>query len=339
MKNLTHLGAFTGNSRDVINGNFSILAGAMVGAYKQGRCYFVDGTTGVGSDYNAGTLDKPLATIQGAVNVASAYDTIIVKPKKITDFTGDPTSYAETIIIPASKPHLSIVGLGNGACQGNLPQIKPATTTTALLTIRAAGCTIATLGINGANSTGGGILLDDDYSAKTAFGTVIAGCHFKNCVGTTATDCRTGGAIMWPAAGNAWQVLIVGNHFYKNVGGIVLKGTSNTAPQDVRIEGNRFLGPATSVDCHLYLAGGSGMSSVIVHENVFACVLPALSSGSIVRYADLTGCTGTFSQNYFGGSYTTTGFGAGAAKAAAIIPTTVGLGHNYSDAGLIVREA
>ena len=79
------------------------------------------------------------------------------------------------------------------------------------------------------------------------------------------------------------------------------------------------------------------MSSVTVTRNEFSNVLPALASGSVVRYADLTGCTGSFANNYFAGSYTTTGFGA--AKAAAKIPTTVGLAHNYTDGGLIVREA
>ena len=337
MKKVTHLGAFTGNSRDIVNNNFDIIKASMLGVYKGGNVYFVDGTSGIGLDTNAGTSDAPFATIQGAVNAAGAYDTIFVKPKKISDFTGDPSSYAETIIIPATKPHLSLVGLGSGPNQGNQAQIKKGSGSTALLTIRAAGCTIANLGFNGASSTGGGILLDDDYSAKTAFGTVIAGCHFKNCVGSTATDSRTGGAIMWSATGNAWQVRIVGNQFYKNVGGIVLMGTSSTVPQDVLIEGNRFLGPAASVDSYLYLAGGSGMSSLVVHDNVFASVLPSLSSGSVVRYADLTGCTGIFSHNYFGGVYTTTGFGA--AKAAAKIPTTVGLPHNYTDGGLVVREA
>ena len=335
MRPVLHLGSFTGSTRDIINGNFSMLEAMGNGVFKGGVSYFVDGT--LGYDGNPGTFEKPFATIQAAVTAASAYDTIFIKPKKITDFTGDPTSYAETVIIPASKPHLSLVGLGSGPNQGNLPQIKPATTTSALLTVRAAGCTIANLGINGANSTAGGILLDDDYSAKTAFGTVITGCHFKNCVGTTATDCRTGGAIMWPAAGNAWQVSIIGNHFYKNVGGVVLKGTSNTAPQDVVIAGNRFMGTAATVDCYLYLAGGSGMASVVVDGNVFASVLPALSSGSIVRYVDMTGCTGLFSNNIVAGVYTTAGFGI--AKAAGKLPATVGIAHNYSDSGLIVREA
>lgn len=218
-----------------------------------------------------------------------------------------------------------------------MPQIKKGSGSTALLTVRSPGCLIANLGFNGGSSTGGGILLDDDGSTKSAFGTTIVGCHFKNCVGSTATDSRTGGAIQWAATGGAWQVRIEKNVFYKNVGDIVLLGTSSSVPQDVIIKDNIFMGLAASVDCHIYLAAGSGMAPVAVIGNTFADVLPALGSGSIVRYVEMTGCTGIFADNYVGGSYTTTGFGD--AKVAAKIPATVGIAHNYSDAGLIVREA
>jgi hypothetical protein len=264
-------------------------------------------------------------------------DTVFIAPFDIEQTETDPSSLTENAVITASN--VKLIGLSSNRTQGGLPQLKVGSTTTSpIITIRNAGVQILNLGFNGAGATGGGILLDDDGgTSKVAFGTSIIGCHFKNCKGSTATDCRTGGAIMWAATGGAWQVEIKGNQFYKNVGDVVLKGTTGSVPQDVVIANNDFLGLATSVDCHLYLAGGSGMASVMVKNNHFADVLPALGSGSIVRYADLTGCTGLFSNNYFGGVYTTTGFGA--AKAAAKIPTTVGMPHNYSDSGLIVREA
>ncbi len=298
---------------------------------------YVDGDNG--SDTNNGrTPSTAFATIQAAVTASSSDDIVYVRPRVMVAGATDPVSYAETITVVAGKDRLKIIGLNSpNRTQGGLPQIKKGSGSTALLTIQAPGCLIYGLGFNGGSSTGGGILLDDDGSTKTAFGTTIANCHFKNCVGSTATDSRTGGAIQWPAVGNAWQVRIIDNLFYKNVGDVVLKGTSGSVPQDVVIEGNTFMGTAAAVDCHLYLAGGSGMASVAVVGNHFADVLPALGSGSVVRYADLTGCTGTFANNTFAGSYTTTGFGA--AKAAAKIPTTVGLAHNYTDGGLVVREA
>lgn len=302
-----------------------------------GKYWYVDADNGSDSANTGVTIDKAKATIQAALTAAGTSDVIFVKARTMVAGATDPVSYAETLTIAAGQDRVSIIGIGTGRTQGGLPQVKKGSGSTALLTVRAPGCVITGIGFNGGSSTGGGILLDDDGSTKTAFGTTVVGCHFKNCVGSTATDSRTGGAIQWSSDGGAWQVYIGNNVFYKNVGDVVLKGTSGSVPQDVIIEGNTFQGLATSVDCHLYLAGGSGMASVTVNNNVFADVLPALGSGSVVRYVDMTGSTGMFSNNYVAGSYTTTGFGA--AKAAAKIPTTVGIAHNYSDAGLIVREA
>lgn len=301
--------------------------------------FFVDGD--LGSDSNSGNSPtNAKLTIQSAVDAASAGDTIYIKAKDIHAASSDPESYAEAVVIPNDKPQLRLIGVSSGKTQGGLPQWKGSATatTSVILTIRSGGCLIANLGFNGAGTTGGGILLDSDGgTTKDAFGTTIIGCHFKNCKGSTATDCRTGGAIMWSANGGSWQVRIVNNVFYKNVGDVILKGTSVSVPQDVVIQGNTFQGTATAVDCHLFLTGGgSGMLGVTVDSNTFADVLPALSSGSIVRYADLTGCTGIFSNNVFGCTDTTTGFGA--ARASAKIPTTVGIAHNYSDGGLIVRQ-
>lgn len=300
---------------------------------------FVDGTNG--SDLNNGlSWSQAFKTIQMAIDSAKPNYKVFVKAQTIPGTVTDPVSYAENLIIPATCSGLQIIGMGGpNRTQGGMPQLKTSVAGAAvtILIIRAAGVLIYGMGINGAGNTAGGILLDDDGTAKEAFGTAIINCHFKNCVGSTATDGRTGGAIMWTAAGNAWQVLIKGNRFYKNVADVVLKGTSNSVPQDVVIEDNIFSGPTASVDVNLWLAGGSGMNGVVVRNNVFPSVLPSLSSGSIVRYVDMTGCVGIFSGNTVGGVYTTTGFGV--AKAAAKIPLTVGIAKNYSDSGLIVREA
>lgn len=314
-----------------------ILSSEVIGGLEVfSKAWYVDGDNGSDSDTGE-TPDRAFKTIQAAVTASSADDVIYVRALDMATTATDPSSYTENIVI-TGKDRLKIIGVSNNRTQGGLPQVKVGSTTTSpIIDIRSQGVTIANLGINGAGATGGGILLNSDSSTYDAFGASIIGCHFKNCVGTTATDCRTGGAIMWPAVGNSWQVRISGNVFYKNVGGVVLKGTSNSVPQDVVIENNTFQGTAATVDCYLYLAGGSGMSGVTVNNNTFASVLPALSSGSIVRYADMTGCTGIFSNNFFASTDTTTGFGA--AKASAKIPTTVGIAHNYSDGGLIVREA
>jgi hypothetical protein len=239
----------------------------------------------------------------------------------------DPSSYAEVLTIAAAKSNLSLIGLSRGRTQGGLPQIRMGSGSTALLTIRAPGCLIANLGFNGASATGGGILLDDDGSTKSAFGTTIIGCHFKNCKGSTATNTATGGAIQWAATGGGWQVLISGNRFYKNVGDIVLLGTSAAVPQDVVIEDNVFSGPAANVDCNLYLAGGSGMNGVIIRNNEFTC-FPNVGSGTNVKPLVLTGCVGQLTGNRFATSGKTFG-----AAGNVLVPTTVFMTDNYQEDG------
>lgn len=303
----------------------SEIAGLMSSCF--GNTLFVDGDDG--SDNNSGVSpEDAFVTIQAAVTAASAWDTIVVKAQDMAAGASDPESYEENIIIPADKCGLRIVGdsyLNRTQC--GLPQIKVGSTTTqAILTIRAPGCTIAGIGINGAGATGGGILLDDDASTKSAAGTSILGCHFKNCKGTTATNAATGGAIMWSANGAAWQVRISGNRFYKNVGDVVLMGTSVSVPQDVIIEENVFSGPAANVDCHLFLkGGGSGMNGVIIRNNSFPC-FPAIGSGTNAKNLDLTGCVGILDGNRFGCTAKT--FGAAGNN---LVPTTVLLADNYQE--------
>lgn len=300
------------------------------------KVVYVDGT--YGSDGDDGTSpDHAFATIQAAVTEAGEGGTVYVFPKVHSDYTGDPVSYAETIIIPFTHSNLMIVGVGTGTnIQGGLPQIKMGSGTTALLTVRAPGCGIYNLGFNASGSTGGCILLDDDNSTKAAFGTTIAYCHFKNSV--NAVSATSGGAISWSAAGNAPQVTIRDCQFYRNVCDICIIGTSNTVPQDVVIKNCTFSSDAAIADCNIY-AGGSGFGGGLIIDN---CLFPKQpAKGTTDRFTDIT-CygtagTGIMSNCRFGAAGTTTGYGA--AKATAKIGTTIELCGNYSNAGLIVREA
>jgi len=298
----------------------------------EGDTWFVDGTNGA-TTYDGKSWKRAFSTIQLAVTAAGPGDTIYVTAKDLTDFTGDPTSYAETIIIPAATSNLSIIGISRGRTQGGLPQIKMGSGSTALLTIRAPGCLIANIGFNGVSSTGGGILLDDDYAAKCAFGTSIINCHFKNCVVTTL-HAETGGAIYTTSAGNCWQVYIGGNRFYKNMGDITLVGTSNTVPQDWIIENNVFSGPAANVDCNIY-TGGSGINGLIVNNNIFPCD-PAISSGTNAVSCVLTGSVGVYSNNMHGHTGLTLGDGT---VTGGVIPATMFMVNNYQEDAIITRTS
>lgn len=312
----------------------TFLAG-IAGANTSGEIRYVDGTNGA-SGNDGKSWNTALNTIQAAVTAVGAKGIVYVAPIEMAAGATDPGSYEENIVIPATHESLSIIGVCRGRTQGGLPQLKDGDTTTQhILTIRSPGCLIANLGFNGAGNTGGGIVLDDDASTKSAFGTTITGCHFKNCKGSTATNAATGGAICWAATGGAWQVLISGNTFYKNVGDIVLLGTTSSRPQDVVIENNVFSGPAANVDCNLYLKGGSGMNGVTINNNLFPCD-PAIGSGTNAVSADLTGCVGIFSNNMHGHTGLTLGDGT---VTGAVIPTTVFMVNNYQEDAIITRTS
>ena len=298
------------------------------------KVWYVDGSQITGVSGDGTTWDEAFLTITEAMAVVGENDIVYVAAKEITDYTGDPTSYAETVIIPYAAAGMALIGVYRGQTQGGLPQIKIGSGSTALLTVRAPGCLIANIGFNGASSTGGGILLDDDYAAKAAFGTTIEGCHFKNCVVTTKTA-ASGGAIYTTSAGNAWQVTIRNNYFYKNECDIVLVGTSSTRPQNWIISDNVFSGPAASVNCNLYLAGGSGINGVIIDNNIFPCD-PALASGDTDECVVLTGCVGVYSRNMHGFTGLTLGDGT---VTGGTIPTTVFMVANYQEDAIITRTS
>lgn len=310
-----------------------------VGFGSFGNTYYVDATNG--SDNNDGTSpDRAKATIAAAISAASYGDIIYIRAKRITAGDTDPSSYAETLTIPVTKPGLALIGVGTGLTQGGLPQIKIGAGSTAMATIQGPGCLLLNLGINGVSSTGGGVLLDDDGSTKTAFGTTIEGCHFKNCTGATASA-ASGGAIQWAATGGAWQLRVANNRFYKNNGGIVLKGTTGSVPQDVVIIGNTFGSAAnTNVDCDIYLAGGSGVSGLAILDNDFQTVDGcAGAGGGIALYMDLTGCKGIMSGNRFAclTNDAASELTFKAAGTAANIPTTVRMSNNWGESSTVTE--
>lgn len=311
-----------------------------------GRVRFVDGD--LSASGNGRTWASAFNTNAGAIAAASSGDAIRIAARTITAAATDPISYEENLTIPNTVQNLSLIGVSRGLTQGGLPQLKDgATTTQEIIRVRSAGCLIANLGFNGAGNTAGGVLMDESTSGWAAFGTTIENCHFKNCKGTTSTSAKTGGAIMWSAVGGAWQVRIAGNRFYKCTADVVLKGTSNSRPQDVVIEDNVFSGPAASVDANLYLGpGGVGINGLTIRNNDFPTVtVPALGSGTVLRYIDATGCTGLLARNTFATIVDSLGSEKtfGATGTGALIPTTMRMADNWGEctsqtyAGQIIR--
>jgi len=294
----------------------------------KGKTWFVDGSISAsGAGKNWATSFK---TIQEAVDAAASHDWIKIAPRDIPITSTDPVSYAETIIIPNTKPFLTLEGVSRGRTQGGLPQIKIGAGSTAVLTIRAPGCLIKNLGFNGGSSTGGGILLDDNGTTKVAFGTTIQDCHFKNCAGATSAD--TGGAIQIGSDGGAWQLRVERCSFFRCMGGVINKGTGQARPVDIVIEDCLFYTNDTAlVDCDIYLMGGDGVDGLVIRNCTFATrTVPAYAGTS--RYIKLTGCTdGLISGCTFNclANVTATELTWGTAGTAAFIPSAVGIAGCY----------
>lgn len=312
-----------------------------------GKVWYVDGDQATGTHGGSTWADAfSDAEFDGNLSAlgVSAGDVVYVAGRTMAATDTDPISYTTNLTI--NVPQVSIIGVSRGRTQGGLPQFKVgATTTQAIIRVRAPGVMIANVGINGAGATGGGISLDDDGGTTyAAFGWSVLGCHFKNCVGTTATNALTGGAVMIGSNGGAWQGLLAGNRFYKNVGDFVLMGTSGSVPQDIVIEDNVFSGPAASVDVNV-ITGGSGVNGLILRNNEFPA-MPALTSGTTKRYVDLTGSVGLMSGNRFASVTATTSqvVTFAAAGSGGFVPLTVFMAQNYgetvtdSESGEITRK-
>ena len=313
---------------------------------ESGNVWFVDGDKSTGGSgttwedaFGESDFDGALSSVSSSIK---AGDAIYVAARTLAVTDTDPISYTANLTIDI--PQISLIGISRGRTQGGLPQFKVGgTTTQAIIRVRAPGVSIQNIGVNGAGATGGGIRFDDDGGTNYAsFGGSVTGCHFKNCKGSTANNAATGGAVQ--LSGAPWQMYIGGNRFYKNVGDVVLLDTSNAVPQDVVIEHNSFSGPAASVDCNLYLRGGSGVNGLLIDSNIFP-QLPALG-GTNDRYGDLTGCVGMLTRNMFG-ALSAEGGGEvtwEAAGTAMLVPTTVHAAGNFGQfitgvgAGLVSGE-
>jgi len=322
----------SGGNRQVIAPGGELLIEGIVRGLVHGSDYFVDGDDG--NDTNDGlSWAKAFATIGQGISTAIAGDRIFIKPKIIAVGGLDPVSYAETLIIPATKPGLQLIGIQNGLAQGAQPQIKKGSGSTAQLTIRAPGCLIRGLTINGIGATGGGILLDDDAVTKTAFGTIIEDCFLKNCQGTGAA--ATGGAIQIGATGGAWQLRISRCRFFKNLAGIMSLAAAVVQPKDIVIEDCEFGSDVnTEIDADIYFKG-VGVTGLLVNRCNFATVdVPAYaSSPSAARYLDLTNCVAGLLANCM---FACTGKTFTSSGDAAKIPATVRKSGCYQENALIV---
>jgi len=157
-----------------------------------GNVWFVNGNTGAGSDSNNGkSTQYPVATIGKAVSLASAYDTIYVKPVAPGTDASDPGVYEENVEIPYAKHGMSLIGVHYGN-----PAYGPKVRNDAagyVFDVLAPNTLISGFNVHryNSNSGTGGIRLRGEATWETYAGS--QGSMIHNCAVRYAQDADSGG--------------------------------------------------------------------------------------------------------------------------------------------------
>ena len=143
--------------------------------------WYVDGDNG--GDEQAGTMDKPFATIQHAIDSAGSQDTIYIRTLAPDADASEPGTYVEDLTIAYAKHGLKLIGVSSNFGVWGGPKIKNATAT-ALLTVNASNVHVRNLQFNCTRNSGTyGVYLAGVSGYATLAGSVgfvMQNCMLKN---------------------------------------------------------------------------------------------------------------------------------------------------------------
>ena len=298
--------------------------------------WFVNGEMPVNGSGKA--PDNPASSITAAITLASKDGVIYVKPK--TTIAGAQTYYQEDIVIPVTKPNMSIIGCG--ATYGNPNnrtgvQLKPLTLTGSLVTVAGAGLNLENMRLTMTGGTGTTkACVDGVTSASANQGLTIRGCIFENCDKSHPTY-----SVAAVAVDTGTYLMVEDSFFIKCLGGIA--GISTTGHMGrVIIRRNIFSGGAEFRDCDILMALGSadyGMG-MIIDNNIFADIKPAHTGGSYARFITITGAGGgMICNNVFATTAATGTAGWGTAGTEVLQPDTTFFVNNSNNDGVVLQHA
>ncbi len=307
----------------------NIGAGRLVDFFNSDNIFFVDGDNGSVSNEGK-SPDSPVALSSTAIGFATRGGVIYVRPKNTA--ASAQSYYQEDIVIPITKPNLSLIGCVPDGCTGaqSGPQIKPSTVTGHLIDVKGANFYIEKLRLT---LTGGTAdqnkciihAVNDVAATQKPSGLVVRDCRFENdkskpsYSGTEAVACI--------GLGSVRDVIIEGNTFYNVIGGIAYQATSGVGHM-IQISGNIFSSPPAVSDCFILMSTSSEAGIMIV-GNYFLDGLPALSTGGYKRFVQIIGAaTGLFADNWF--ATTTDSFTSAGSEC--VIPNTM-FGGNWFNNG------
>ena len=317
-------------------GKKSTFIGALQGGIKKtSNIYFVDGISGGdGGTYavSAKSPDHAFKSVGKALSVADAFDVVYVLDRG-TAATTDPDPYVEAtanLSITVAKQCLKLVGCPTSLDNPFMIQIKGhASLTTPVLDVYAPMCSIENLSFNRGYSTTGGIWLrDEGDGVKSAQGTTISNCHFKNMRGSAAANTSQGGGVVIEGG---WNYTIKNSWFDDCRCGIYSSSGSASTVKWLRILGCHFNGTKTNRDVDIFMDGVHYSTSI--EDCTFADQPAYAGAGNLAVYLVLL-ADGVIANCRFGGLAAGT---FGATGNAAKVPTTFFMAGCQHEAGAIAR--
>jgi len=269
-----------GNGMPTWNGVPMVGDGDFAG-YFGTKVWCVDGDNG--GDEQAGTMDKPFATIQHAIDSASSQDTIYIRVLAPDADASEPGTYEEDLSIPYAKHGLKLIGVSPNFGVWGGPKIKNATAA-ALLTINASNCYIANLQFNCTRNSGTyGIYASGVSGYATlagSVGLVVQNCMFKNSSGTYGAIYLYGG----------YGAVVRDCVFYNAVAGVFISSNVLPSNQHRVINCDFTTNNGVSIASHIYVLGYA--RDIVIRDSTFG-----LSTNPINIVSD--GITGIIANCYF----------------------------------------
>lgn len=312
-------------------------AGRLSDIWASDNIYFVNGeASGNGTGL---AVESPVKLISTAVGYASKDAVIYVKPQTTT--ASAQAYYRDNIVIPKTKPNISIIGCGAGNSNPNSytgVQLKVATTDTAshLFDVNGAGLYLENMRLTGNSMTGttASIINGNGSATESPHGLHVRGCLFEGCLlAGSLGDPVTRGAI---TLGTCTYSLFEDNTFYNCLSGIGMIGNYGTGGR-ITIRNNMFSGAPGSRDWDIQLYPGSGTygSGVEIIGNIFSDGLP--NTGAIKRFIKIVSTgSGIVADNFFASTAASGAAQWGAAGTQCIIPVSFFFAGNYANDGHMV---
>ena len=265
------------------------------GVYGDSRVFYVQPDHPQATDL--GNLGEnpllPLATVNAAVTLARAYhgDTIYVMSSNSWQYSArTETGIVESLIIPATKPGLRIIGVG----QGSLGVYwQPAATTEWCITVHALDTIIEGFCFwSGLLASANGIYLDWTGGASALYGenAIIHNCAFEdgidigvqlefswfNKISECWFDCDDYGIYVDPAGSGSDYNSIHHNLFQDCGAAMGLRGAMHNFVWANSIYNSNAESGALATDEGIDTTGGAENQ---VYDNYFSCILPAAANG------------------------------------------------------------